>query len=264
MKNLSNIAVIITISLLTINVTLSTARENNIEIGIDEQLNDTIPRGIELTNDEGEEVILNDLIDKPTVISFVYYRCPGLCSPLMDGIAEVIDRADMKIGEDYQVFTISFDPSEYTELAAQKKINYLTSMERKEAAREGWRFFTADSGNIARLTDAMGFRYKRTGKDFLHSASLMVVSPNGKITRYLNGTYFLPFEFKMAIIEASKGQSGPTINKILQYCYSYDPAGQQYVLNITKVAGGIIMLIALVLFLVLALKPIFRRKKVSG
>jgi protein SCO1/2 len=264
MKKFSNIVVILIIYLSTANLAINIARENTIEIGIDEQLNDTIPRGIELINEEGEKVMLNDLIDKPTVISFVYYRCPGICSPLMDGIAEVIDRADMEIGEDYQVFTISFDPSEYTELAVRKKKNYLSSMERKEAARQGWRFFTADSANIAHITNAMGFRYKRTGKDFLHSASLIVVSPNGKITRYLNGTYFLPFEFKMAIIESSKGQSGPTINKILQYCYSYDPAGQQYVLNITKVAGSVIMLVALVLFLVLALKPIFRRKKVSG
>ena len=178
----------------------------------------------------------------------------------MDAISEVIDRNDLELGKDYQVLTISFDPSEDTQLARQKKKNYLASMKKKEKAITGWQFFTSDSADIKRLTDATGFKYKKTGNDYVHSASLIFLSPSGKITRYLNGTYFLPFEFKMALVEASKGQSGPTINKILQYCYSYDPAGQQYVLNITKVAGSIIMLLALILFLVLAIRPVFRKK----
>ena len=86
----------------------------------------------------------------------------------------------------------------------------------EEIAR-GWKFFISDSASIAKATNAVGFKYKRQGNDFLHAASVMVISPDGKITRYLNGLYFLPFEFKMAIIEANKGQSGPTINKVLQF-----------------------------------------------
>ncbi|MFW5710104.1 MAG: SCO family protein, partial [Bacteroidota bacterium] len=163
-------------------------------------------------------------------------------------------------GEDYQVLTISFDPTESSDLAARKKRNYMNLIENKDIA-EGWHFYTSDSANIARLTEATGFRYKRTGNDFLHAGALILVSPDGKITRYLNGTYFLPFEFKMAIVEATQGKTGPTINKVLQYCYTYDPAGQQYVLNITKVSGSIIIFIGLLFFLVLALKPVFRKKE---
>ena len=129
----------------------------------------------------------------------------------------------------------------------------------REVDPMGWRFFTADSLNAARGTDAVGFKYKRTGNDYLHSATIIMVSPEGKITRYLHGTSYLPFELKMSVVEAMKGQPGPTINRILEYCYAYDPAGQQYVLNVTKVSGTIIVFIALVIFLFLILKP--RRKE---
>jgi len=107
----------------------------------------------------------------------------------------------------------------------------------------------------------VGFKYKPAGNDFVHAAALIVISPDRKITRYLNGTYFQPFEFKMALIEASKGQAGPTINRVLQYCYSYDPQGKQYVLSITRVMGIMISLIAVAIFLWLSLRPLFRKKQ---
>ena len=230
------------------------------EIGIIEKLEDTVPADLQLTDHLGNKVLLGEIVDKPTVISFVYYRCPGICSPLMNGIAEVIDRTDMKIGTDYQVLTISFDPREGTDLAARKHTNYL-NLVKAEGANKGWTFMTADSGTITRFTDLTGFRYKPAGNDFVHAAVLIVISPDRKITRYLNGTYFQPFEFKMALLEASKGQAGPTINRILQYCYAYDPQGKQYVLNITRVSGILITIIALGIFLWLVLRPLFRKKQ---
>ena len=232
--------------------------ENNedLEIGVVEHLNDYLPDSISLINEAGEEVWLADIIDKPTILNFVYYRCPGICSPLMEGVAGVMGKSGLIPGEDYQVLTISFDPGETIDLGVRKKTNYLNLMTNNvEAAKDGWRFFVSDSASIARATEATGFRYKRTGNDFLHAASLIVVSPEGKITRYLNGLFFQPFEWKMAIVEASKGQAGPTINKVLRFCYSYDPQGQTYVLNVTKVSGVLIMFFALLLVLYLVLKP---------
>jgi protein SCO1/2 len=132
-------------------------------------------------------------------------------------------------------------------------------MQKKDIAANGWHFFVSDSASIIKATNAVGFKYKKTGNDFLHAASLCVVSPRGKITRYLNGMYFLPFEWKMAILEASEGKSGPTVNKILKYCFSYDPAGQRYVMSITRVGGVFILFFALILLIVLILKP--KRKK---
>jgi protein SCO1/2 len=134
-------------------------------------------------------------------------------------------------------------------------------MVKKVGAKKGWTFFTADSATIRRITSATGFGFKRTGNDFVHAAALIVLSPERKITRYLNGIYFQPFEFKMALVEASKGKSGPTINRFLQYCYAYDPQGQRYVMNVTRVSGILIAFMALVFFLWLAVRPLFNRKQ---
>jgi protein SCO1 len=232
------------------------------EIGIDEKLNTFVPENIQLYDEHFQLVNLKKLIDKPTIVSFVYFRCPGICSPLMAGMADAMDHTDMVLGKDYQAFTISFDPAETMDLGLKKKINYLHEMKNAQA-QQNWRFFVGDSANIAKATDAFGFNYKKVGNDYIHAAAIMIVSPDGKITRYLYGTSFLPFEVKMALIEASKGQSGPTINKVLEYCFSYDPRGQQYVLNVTKVSGSIIIFIALIIFTFLAIKPKFQKKEVQ-
>lgn len=232
---------------------------DDVEIGVVEHLDTFLPDSISLINENGEQVWLNDLIDKPTVLNFVYYRCPGICSPLMEAIAGVIDKSDLVIGKDYQVLTISFDARETIDLGVRKKENYLNLMTKKEEAADGWFFFVSDSASIIKATEAVGFRYKRMGNDFLHAASVMVISPDKKIVRYLNGMYYMPFEWKMAIIEASQGKSGPTLNRVLRYCYSYDPIGQTYVMNFTKVGGILIMFFAVIFLGILLLKP---RKKV--
>jgi len=241
------------------------AKDGDVEIGVVEHLDEYLPDSISLINEQGEQVWLSDIIDKPTVINFVYYRCPGICSPLMEAVASVMDKSELVPGVDYQVLTISFDPRETIDLGIRKKTNYLHLMnnpQKIEEAKMGWRFFVSDSASIIKATKATGFKYKKTGNDFLHAASLTVTSPDGKITRYLNGMFFLPFEWKMAIVEASKGQAGPTLNKVLRFCFTYDPVGQSYVLNITKVSGTFIMFFALVLLLFLVLKP--KRKKISN
>jgi protein SCO1/2 len=238
-------------------ITIHAQSDADVEIGVIEKLDTYIPMDAMLIDEHGDTVIIGDLIDKPTILNFVYFRCPGICSPLMDGLADAMDGTDLVLGEDYQALTISFDPREGTFLAVKKKNNYLNLMKKKEQAEEGWLFFTSDSTNVSNLTEATGFRYKPTGNDFIHAATLIIVDPKGKITRYLNGIYFLPFELKMSILEAAEGKSGPTINRVLQYCYSYDPEGQKYVMNVTKVAGTLIIFMGLVLFLVL----VFVRKR---
>jgi protein SCO1 len=234
-------------------------KTDSVEIGIVEHLNDIVPQGIFLVNEKGDTVDLKKVIDKPTVLCFVYFECPMLCSPLMNGLSEVIDKTDLAIGKDYQVLTIGFNTEEPLSLAISKKENYVKHMKTKEAA-DDWKFFVSDSLNIARATEALGFRYKRAGNIFLHAATLIFISPEGKITRYLNGTYFLPFEFKMGIVESSKGISGPTINKLLQFCYGYDLQAKRYVLDITKLGGGIILLVLLIIVFSLIFKPMINKK----
>jgi len=232
--------------------------ENQELLGIYEKLDDYIPDDLVFTNEDGEEVNLKSMVDKPTILVLVYYTCPGICSPLLDGVAEVIGRADIELGKDYQVLTVSFNEKETYELAKSKKKNYVKQI-KKEVDESHWHWMVGDSINIARLTNSVGFRFKREGDDFIHAATIMVLSPEAKITRYLYGTYFLPFDLKMAIAEAAQGKSGPTINKILNYCFSYDPDGKKYVFNITKVSATIIIAFALGLLLYLIFS---KRKKI--
>lgn len=228
--------------------------QTNVQVGIDEQLGHYLPKDIEIIDINGNKVQLSSLLDKPTIINFVYYRCPGICTPLMNGVADVVNLSDMDLGKDYQIITISFDPREGYELA-QKKRNSYSMLVKKPGMEQGWRFFVADSNNVKKATDAVGFRYRPMGNDFVHSASLCFVAPDGKITRYLNGTYFLPFELKLAVNETAKGQVGGNVNKMLEFCYSYDPTGKTYVMNITKIAGTLILFVGVVVFAILYFYP---------
>lgn len=262
MQFVQNIKITLTLSIVFAGLAGSYAQapvidqRNDVQVGVVEHLDSYLPDSISLTNEKGEHVFLSDLIDKPTVLNFVYYRCPGLCSPLMESVGSMIDRSDLNIGKDYQVFTISFDPSETIDLGVKKKDTYLKMLQnKKDEAKSGWQFFVSDSLSIARLTNAAGFKFKRNGNEFLHPASVVVVSADKKITRYLNGVNFLPFEWKMAMVEASKGKSGPTLNKVLNFCFAYDPKGQTYVVNFTKVGGAVILFFAFSLLMFLVLKP---------
>lgn len=231
------------------------------ELGIYEKLDEYIPSGLIFVDENYDTIDLKKAIDKPTVLVPVYYRCPGLCSPLLQGVAEVISRSPLKIGEDYQVFTFSFSPTENPRLAMDKKETYSKLVKEAHDLNTGWKFLTSDSADISRLLNSIGYKVKKTGDDFIHPGAIIVLSPDGKITRYLHGTYFLPFDLKMAIVEASHGQSGPTINKVLKFCFSYDASGKKYVFNITKVSGAIILFVAISFFISLILKN--RKKKSS-
>ena len=224
------------------------------EIGIVEKLDEFIPDDIYIINTDGERENLMSLLDKPTAIAIVYYRCPGICSPFMTSVAEVVQNSGMEIGKEYQILNISFDPTEGTNLSIANQNSYHMLIS-KDFDPDGWRFFTTDSLNSRKLTDAVGFNYRRQGLDFLHTSALIFLSDEGKVTRYLHGTYFLPMDLKLAVVETAEGKSGPSMSRLLSFCYSYDPAGQAYVFNVTRVAGIIILFFAVMIFLVLVLKP---------
>jgi protein SCO1/2 len=226
------------------------------------KLDSILPDDVFLTDKDSNQVNLKSIIDKPTILSFVYFECPGLCTPLLDGISEVIDRSDVVLGKDYQMITISFNKDDTPKLGQKKKKNYLASIKKQIDASQ-WIWLTGDSVNIEKITDAVGFKFKRDGEDFLHPASIIAISPKGKVTRYLHGTYFLPFDLKMAVVEAAEEKSGPTINKLLKFCFSYDVENKKYVLNITSISGSLIIILVLVfLFTVLLKKKPLKTKKV--
>jgi protein SCO1/2 len=230
--------------------------KKDVEIGIVEKLGETIPMNLWFLNEASDTVTLGQLVTKPTILFFVYFDCPNLCSPLMDGVADVVSKMDLTLGKDYQIITISFNTKDTPEKAKEKKVNFVQKISKED--QKSWFYLTGVQKNIDAITDAVGFKYKAQGLDFAHASAIMVLSPSGKITRYLYGLSFLPFDVKMAIVEAQKGLARPTINKVLEYCFAYNPGSKTYTIQITRIIGTFTLLIAAIVFITLLLK---RRKK---
>ena len=226
------------------------------QVGFDEKQGQYAALDTKLINENGDTVLLRDVIKKPTILNLVYFECPGTCSPLMWGISKFIDAVDLKLGDDYQVITISFDPTENIELGIRKKASYISTMQKKESAKY-WEFFVSDSIDIAKLTQSVGFKYQKLNNQYIHPTGLIALASDGKITRYLRGIDFLPFDIKITMVEAANGKIGPSINRLLAVCYSYDSKGNQFVFNVTRVSAVVISFFIVLLFLVLV---IFRKK----
>ena len=214
-------------------------------VGIDEHLGKNLPGAVSFSDEQGNPVPLQSLLGKPTILALVYYECPGICTPLLNNLVDTLDRSDLVPGTDYQVITISFDSNDTPATAAKKRANYLKQFH-KPFPPEAWRFLTGTQTAIDQVTDAVGFRYTTAGKDFNHPGVLTILSPDGRVMRYLYGVSFMPFDIKMAVLEAAKGQPMPAINRALSFCYSYDPEGRRYVFATLKVAGsGMLFLLGL-------------------
>lgn len=240
----------------------TTLFNQQMQIGFDEKQGQYADLGTKLVNEKGDTVLLRDVITKPVILNLVYFRCPGTCSPLMWGISKFIDQVDLQLGKDYDVITISFDPEERIDLGIKKKASYLSTMKKQEEGKS-WMFFVSDSVNIAKLTNSVGFRYQIVNNQFVHPTGLIALAPDGKIVRYLRGIDFLPFDIKITMVEAAKGKIGPSINRLLAVCYSYDEKGNQFVFNVTRVSAVVISFIVLLIFLSLSLSRIKLNRKVN-
>jgi protein SCO1/2 len=213
-------------------------------IGIDQRLGQTIPLDLTFNDENGNPVILRQLIRTPTILALVYLHCPNVCSLLLQNLADVLNKLPAEPGKDFIVLAVSFDEMEKPDLALQKKRTYL-EMIQKPFPENAWRFLTGDKENIHRLTDAVGFHFKRVREDFDHPVSLIILAPDGKIVRYMYGADPLPFDLKIALVEASQGRIGPTIAKVVRFCFSYDAKSKKLVFNILKVTGTVTILFAL-------------------
>jgi protein SCO1/2 len=239
------------------------------DIGIVEKLGSYIPLDVTFNDEVGNKVVLRDLVKRPTLIAFVYYKCPGICTPLLTELANVTSKVDLIPGEDYNIVSISMDDSEKPSDAADKK-KAILGFTQNGFPLDAWNFLTGDSVNIKKVTDAAGFHFERTGKNFIHSGGFVFVTKEGKICRYIypdvsskGGFNILPFDFKMALLETSQGKETKTMSKLIQYCFSYNPVGRTYVFNITRVLGTVI-LISLALFLIFIVKKPKKNKIVKG
>jgi len=213
-------------------------------IGIDEKLGQVIPLDLTFHDETGKPTALRELIRTPTILAPVYYHCPNVCSFLLQNLADVLNRLPAEPDKEYGVISVSFDEREKPDFALERKRIYL-KMIHKPFPENAWRFLTGDKENIRKLTDTIGFHFKRVGEDFEHPVSLIILGPDGKISRYMYGTDILPFDLKMALLEASQGKIGPAISKVLRFCFSYDPKANKLVFNTLKVTGIVTLLLAL-------------------
>ncbi len=213
-------------------------------LGIQEHLGETVPLDLTFINEKGESVTLKKMMNgKPTILTLNYFRCAGICTPQLNELAKTLGRLDLAENTDYKVVTISFAEDEPFELAAAKRKNQISSIPR-DYVHDAWRFAIGENNSSHILSDKVGFVFEKTisdlGKvDYIHGAALIILSPEGKITRYLNGVEQLPFDVKMALTEASTGTVGPTVAKMVEYCFSYDPKGRTYIFMWEKMAAVI-------------------------
>ena len=227
-------------------------------LGINEKLGEMVPLDLTFIDEKSNRVTLKKLMDgKPTIITMNYFRCPGICTPQLEDLSKTLSQLDLAENTDYKVLTVSFAEDETPELAAAKRKNHLASIGRSYIA-DAWHFLISDKNSSKVLADKLGFGYKKTESengrvDYTHAAALIILSPEGKITRYLNGVEQLPFDVKMALVEAADGRVGPTIAKTLLYCFAYDPKGKTYVFAWEKIIATIMLLIVLILFIFLVI-----------
>ena len=213
------------------------------DVGITERLGEAVPLDIPLVNAAGETTVLRDYLGtgKPVVLAYVYHSCPLLCSLVLDGLSASIEGTDLVPGTDYEVIAVSFDKRDTPADAAAARSKYLAQTD-QVGLEDGWHFLTASEEAIGRLTRATGFGFKwdQRQQEYVHNAALIFVSPDGTITRYLYGIEYPPPDFRKAVLEASEGTVGSTLDRILLYCFVYDPAANSYVLhalNVMKIGG---------------------------
>ncbi|HTY63365.1 MAG TPA: SCO family protein [Acidobacteriota bacterium] len=221
-------------------------------VGIDEKLGKQVAMDVVLKDENGNDLTLSQLIDKPTVLIFNYYRCPGICPVLLNSIVGVVNQIQLEPGKDFRLISISFDPADTPEQAKQKKANYLNMLKR-QFSPDAWYFLTGAAENSKAVADSAGFNYRREGDMYVHPGAIIVLTPKGIISRYLYGTTFLTADVAMAIQEAAGGKVRPTISKVLSFCYAYDPAARTYVFSITRFVGAVILILAGI-FLIFTLK----------
>ncbi len=220
------------------------------KITYDQHIGQPISPGLIFRDSTGRRVALSDLFNsKPTLLVLGYYHCPMLCTLINDGLIEALQELRFNVGRDFNIINLSIDPQETPKVAAVKKKEYLRRYGRHGAA-EGWHFLTGDEQSIAQLANEAGFRYKLdpVSNEYAHPSGFIVLTPEGKVSRYFFGVNFDPKELRSAIIAASKGERGSVIKQLILLCCQYNPITGKYgaaVLTMLRVLGvGTVILLA--------------------
>ncbi len=216
-------------------------------VGVDEHLGLNIDLNLTFIAEDGSTVALKDLFHKgrPVVLDLIYYSCPGLCDLILNGQTQAMRQIPWTPGDQYEVVTISIDPKEKPDLASQKKQAQVGSYQRPAP---GWHFLCDKDGNAKKLAEEIGYHYRYDPKQdqFAHASTIFILTPEGRIARYLYGYRFRPMDMRFALTEAAEGRSTLTVEKILLFCYHYDPVKHAYVMfaaNFMKLGGAITVLL---------------------
>ncbi len=237
------------------------------QVGIDQKLDYQVPLDLHFRDETGKQVRLGDFFgQKPVVLSLVYYECPMLCNLVLNGMLTSFKALSFDVGKEFEVVTVSFNPREKPPLAASKKQSYLKRYGRPNGEK-GWHFLTGDEDQIAKLADAVGFRYAYDPKtdQYAHASAIMVLTPKGHVARYYYGIEYAPRDLRLGLIEASANKIGSPVDQVLLYCFHYDPLTGKYGLVVRNVLrlGGITTLLVLGGFITIMLRRERAAKRVA-
>ena len=231
-------------------------------VGIDEKLGAQLDLSTLVRTEAGDLVPLKSLFrsGQPVLLSLVYFASPGLCNFHLNGLTDGVKKLDWQVGDKFQIVSLSIDAKEGSELASKKKETYLKLLGRPQAAA-GWHFVTADEKSIQTIADQVGFRFKwdEKNKDWAHASAAIVISPDGKISRYLHGIIFEPRDLKLAMLDSLNGKTGSIADKLVWYCFQYDSHKSTYSImafRLVQLGGGM-----MILLLVVTMLPFYLRTR---
>jgi protein SCO1/2 len=239
-------------------------------VDIVEHLGGALPRDATFRDSDGKTVKLGDYFDgkRPTLFVFAYHTCPMLCSLVLDATVKALNDVSWTVGQEFDVVSVSIDPKDTPESATKKRAQVVQSYPRARGSTAGWHFLTGDEPEIRKVTDAVGFQYRYDArqKQYAHPAAIYLLTPDGRIARYLYGIQFEPGDVRLGLLEATEGRSISTTEKLILYCYHYDPQGKRYSLvamRVMRIGGGLTALVMGGLLAMMWARE-YRRKKKSS
>ena len=217
-------------------------------VGIEQKLDQLVPLNLMFRDEANRPVPLSTFFHgKPVLLALVYYRCPMLCTQILNGVVSSLKAVSFNPGRDFEVVSVSFDPKDTPDVAADKKASYLKRYGRANTAN-GFHFLTGDEASIKALTDAVGFHYKYdpVTDQFAHASGIMILTPEGRLSRYFYGVEYAPRDVRLGLVEASANKIGTPVDEILLFCFHYDPGTGKYgaiAMNTLRLAGAGFVLI---------------------
>lgn len=228
------------------------------DVSVDQNLDAQIPLDLQFRDEAGRSVALGEYMrDKPTILVLAYYECPNLCTQVLNGLVKGLRPVSFSAGDEFDVVVVSINPRETPQLAAEKKVSYLQSYKR-EGAEQGWHFLVGDQRSIDLLAQTTGFRYvyDPRSNQYAHGAAIMIVTPQGRISKYFMGIEFAPRDLKLGLMEASRERIGNLADQVLVLCFQYDPSTGSYSFMTLRAiqAGGLLTILVFGVFVIRSMR----------